>query len=39
VTSAEVGLVRQAYGPGDDVPPLDLDVDALYDELDAVTLT
>ena len=38
-TRGEDGLVWQAYGPGDEVPQLDLDVDALYDELDAVTLT
>jgi Uma2 family endonuclease len=38
-TRGDGGLVWQAYGPGDEVPQLDLDVDALYDELDAVTLT
>lgn len=33
------GLVWAAYGPGDEVPHVDIDVDALYDELDAVTQT
>ncbi|HEU0100991.1 MAG TPA: Uma2 family endonuclease [Mycobacteriales bacterium] len=38
-TLGPAGLQWQSFGPGDVVPYVDLDVDALYDELDAVTLT